>query len=87
MTETDDLEEPKMSPLSCEVTSDGVTVQVDIYSDGKHGWILEVVDEEGASTVWDDIFFTDQSALDEALRVIEEEGIRTFFSDQNRTIH
>ena len=28
-------------------------MQIEIYEDGKGGWILEVVDEHGNSTVWD----------------------------------
>jgi len=33
------------------------------------------VDEYGNSTVWNDQFDTDQAALDEAKKVIREEGI------------
>lgn len=61
--------------LSQAATSDGKTVEIEIYGDGKSGWILEVVDEHGNSTVWDDQFDTDQEALDEALDTIKEEGI------------
>jgi len=39
-----------------------------------------VVDETGTSTVWDDLFPTDQAALAEALQTIREEGIGTFLS-------
>ena len=67
--------EVKMSLLSQPITRDGKTVQVDIYADGDGGWILEVVDDYNNSTVWDDTFETDQSALDEALSTIENEGI------------
>lgn len=67
------------SPLSREITMYGITIQVHIFR-GEHddGWILEVVDRTGASTVWDDKFATDQAALDEVLRTIEVEGIGTF---------
>jgi len=37
-----------------------------------------VVDEAGTSTVWDDLFPTDQAALDEALKTFREEGMGTF---------
>lgn len=67
------------SPLSREITQDGITIRVHIYrGEDDEGWILEVVDHSGASTVWDDKFATDQAALDELLRTIEVEGIGTF---------
>jgi uncharacterized protein len=46
-----------------------------------------VVDETGASTVWDDLFPTDQAALDEALKTIREEGIKTFLSGKTDIMH
>jgi uncharacterized protein len=66
---------PRLSPLSQSVTRDGKTVQIDIYENGEGGWILEVVDAYGNSTVWDDSFASDQQALDEALITIDENGI------------
>ena len=68
-----------MSPLCREISGDGTKIQVDIYR-GKDdsGWILEVIDEENTSTVWDDPFDTDQEALDEVMEVIERDGIRSF---------
>ena len=52
------------STLSTRVTRDGITVDVQIYR-GKDetGWLLEVVDHLGGSTVWDDRFPTDVEAL------------------------
>jgi hypothetical protein len=50
-------------------------------------WSLEVVDETGTSTVWDDSFSTDQAALDEALKTIREEGIKTFLSGKTDVMH
>jgi hypothetical protein len=55
--------EIKYSTLCQKVTSEGKSVQVYIYEDGKGGWILEVVDEYDNSTVWDDPFKTDDEAL------------------------
>jgi hypothetical protein len=52
-------------------------VQVDIYEDGKGGWLLEVVDEFWNSTVWDDSFESDHEALAEAIKTIEAEGIES----------
>ena len=57
------------------VTSNGRTVQVEIYSSGNNDWILEVVDEENNSTVWDDPFDTDDEAFQEFERTLKEEGI------------
>ena len=72
-----DYPEIEMSPLCQEVSSGGSTVKVEIYADGANGWILEVVDEHGNSTVWDDPFPTDTAALTEVKRVIVGEGIQT----------
>ena len=66
---------PKHSPLTQLVTRDDETVSVEIYEDGEDRWLLEVVDEFGNSTVWDATFESDQDALDEALRTINEDGI------------
>lgn len=51
------------SQLSRQLTRHGVTVQVEIYGDGTGKWILEVVDQENASHVWDDHFETDHGRL------------------------
>ncbi|WP_232291615.1 hypothetical protein [Polaromonas sp. JS666] len=73
----DDSQEPEIieSPLSKNVTRNGVSVRVEIYGDSDGGWILEVVDAENASHVWDARFETDQQALAEALRALEEETL------------
>lgn len=57
------------------VARNGKTVSVQIYSSGKNDWILEVVDEDNNSTVWDDPFPTDDEAFQEFERTLEEEGI------------
>lgn len=73
----DDDQEPEFieSPLSQNVTRNGVSVRVEIYADSHGGWILEVVDAENASHVWDDRFATDQQALAEALRALDEQTL------------
>jgi len=63
------------SPLSQNVTRNGVTVRVDIYGDSNGRWILEIVDAENTSHVWDEHFETDRQALDEALRALDEEPL------------
>jgi hypothetical protein len=75
------------SALSCTIREDGIEIHIDIYRLETTDWSLEVVDETGASTVWDDLFPTDQAALDEALKTIREEGIRTFLSDETHIMH
>lgn len=66
------------SPLCQIVHGEGTYVDIQIYRSSDSAWSLEVVDETGASTVWDDLFTTDQGALDEALKTIREDGIRSF---------
>jgi hypothetical protein len=79
--------EIKMSPLSRHIVRDGTSVEVLIYSDDNYGWILEVVDEEDASTVWDSSFLTDQAALEEVMRIIEEDGISSFLRPPESQLH
>ena len=71
-------DEPKLelSPLSQEVSSGGRTVSIEIYRlEGETLWALEVVDEHNNSTVWDDTFKTESSALSEAKKTILSEGV------------
>ena len=79
--------EVKMSPFCRQITRDGTSIQVLIYSDGNYGWILEVVDEEDASTIWDNSFLTDQAALEEVMNTIEEEGIQSFLRSPEAKLH
>lgn len=75
MTHIDDDTPIIDSPLNRTISRDGRSVEVEIYRAENEDWILEVVDQHGNSTVWDDRFPTDQSALDEAMRTIDEQGI------------
>ena len=59
------------------VTRNNKTIKVEIYSSGKNDWILEVVDEDGNSTVWDDQFATDDEAYQEFQHALAEEGIES----------
>ncbi len=72
---------PFESPLSQHVTREGKTVRVDIYEDGEGGWILEVVDQFNNSTVWDEPFTSDELALAEAMRTIDQEGIASLIGE------
>jgi hypothetical protein len=67
--------EVKMSPLSQRKEIQGTAIDVQIYEDGDGGWLLEVVDEFGNSTVWDDPFVTDVEAMEELEKTIREDGI------------
>lgn len=66
------------SPLEQTYSADGHTVRIWIYCGQDRQWILEIEDEQGTSTVWDDPFDTDQAALETALLSIEAEGIDSF---------
>ncbi len=79
--------EVKMSTLCQSVSREGKTVQIDIYEDSEGGWLLEVVDEYYNSTVWDDPFKTDESALKEALETIEKEGIVSLIGPEPGILH
>lgn len=77
----------KESSLSQVVERDGRSVQVEIYNDGMGGWLLEIVDEFGNSSVWDQSFETEQDALDEALKTIREEGIESLIGFDGSVAH
>lgn len=81
------MADPKLieSPLSRTVYVEGEALEICIYrieTDAK--WTLEVVDQDSTSTVWDDLFDTEEAALAEALQAIEKEGLEAF---KIRTVH
>jgi hypothetical protein len=77
LNEADDAIEH--SPLERTITRAGTTVSVFIYRGREDaGWLLEIEDELGGSTVWDEPFESDRAALDEALQTIEQDGIHSF---------
>ena len=67
----------KFSPLCQSLHSNGKSVKVEIYEGDPNQWLLEVVDQYGNSTIWDGQFPSDQAALDEAKKTINEEGIES----------
>lgn len=73
----------------CEkVSSGGITLSVDIYRiKDTHGWSLEIVDEYGNSTVWDDLFDSDMDAITEAKRCILEETAAAFVGPSDGKSH
>jgi hypothetical protein len=76
---------PKESALSRSYSDGDDTVNIDIYEDGEGGWLLEIVDANNNSTVWEDSFESDQEALDEALDALKEEGVATFIGPLEET--
>ena len=72
------------SGLSTTNSECGLDLRIEIYRlENDPSWSLEVVDQDGTSTVWDDLFDTDQEALDEALKLIREEGAAAFLNTGN----
>ncbi len=75
---TDDEIELIHSPLTQTHSTEGHTLRIEIYRSPGSPWILEIEDELGTSTVWDDGFDTDAAALDAAFEAIEAEGVHSF---------
>jgi len=74
-------EDPELefSPLCGALISGGQTLDVQIYRfQGEGLWSLEIEDQHGNSTVWDDRFATDRDALIEAKKAILEETADAF---------
>ncbi|MFZ0601454.1 MAG: hypothetical protein WAN05_08860 [Roseiarcus sp.] len=72
------------SGLSRTVTRDGVTVEVSIIRlEHETQWSLEVVNSAAASTVWDELFATDEDAYAEFERTVAEGGMRAFLDKGN----
>ena len=72
-----------VSTLSTKIEDENTYVDIEIYRLRNNDfWTLEVVDEIGGSTVWDDKFRTDEAALKEALNTIEEDGLGSFMQDE-----
>ncbi len=67
------------SSLSREVSRDGVAVRIEIYRlEDRPGWSLEVVNDKGTSTVWDELFETDDAADAAFQETIAAEGMIAF---------
>lgn len=65
-----------MSPLCQEHAENGEVVSVEIYSGDGENWILEVVDSNNTSLVWENMFPSDQAALDEFQETISKVGLQ-----------
>jgi hypothetical protein len=87
------MADPKLiiSPLSCQYSEDGITIDVQIYMlEGGEGWSLELVDEENNSTVWEELFTTDEAAWREFEAGVKEIGLAALLQadeGDGETIH
>lgn len=72
------------SSLGRVLTIDGVTVDIKIYRlEHDPQWALEVINDQGTSTVWDVLFDTDDEAYAAFQLTVDEEGMRAFIDDDN----
>ena len=70
------------SVLSGKVREGEITVEVHIFRlESDEQWTLEVINEAGTSTVWEDTFATDKLALEVFNRTVDTEGMSTFLED------
>ncbi len=69
------------SPLSQILQEDNEQIEVLIYRLPDSDWTLEVVNQNGTSTVWDETFPSDQEALSVALDGIKAAGGIKAFSE------
>ena len=79
----------ELSEQSCEISQDGITVQVGIYrvKGSNDGWTLEVVDEDDNSLLWEDTFATEMDAWNEFQRALDEEGIAQLIGQPDGSVH
>ena len=71
-----------VSSLSKRLTDQDHYIDIQIYRlNDQNLWTLEVVDELGASTIWDEWFDTEEAALGKALRAVDAFGIDSFLED------
>ena len=76
MNEDPEIEISKQSQI---ISSGGKNLSVEIYRiKDTLNWSLEIVDEKGNSTVWDDLFASDKDAITEARKAILEETTEAF---------
>jgi hypothetical protein len=66
------------------LSSGGQTLDVHIYRlQGEDLWLLEIEDQHGNSTVWDDRFISDSEALTEAKKAILEDAAGAFVGPED----
>lgn len=87
MTESD--QQFEFSEFSGEFVDDDVMVTLRIYRPAgtNRDWSLEVLDEEGNTTIWEDTFDTDRDAFEEFLATVQRDGIRSFLDQPVQRLH
>jgi hypothetical protein len=81
-----DDDEPNIvtSGKSQSVLVDGLSFRIEIYRlETDSAWILEVVDPDNTSHVWDEQFASDRDARDAAIQAIESQGAVAFMRGDN----
>ena len=72
------------SRLSQTVEKDGVTVEVWIIRlEDEAEWLLEVVNSDNTSRIWQDLFASDDEAFAEFERMVAREGMQSFLAQGN----
>lgn len=70
------------SGLSLTISEQGIRVELAIFRlEHDPNWALEVINESGTSTVWEEVFQTDEAAYEEFRRTVNEEGMLTFLDN------
>ena len=67
------------SDLETTRTEGSHSVQISIYRSEDSDWFLELIAGDGNSTLWPEAFETEEAALGEAILVIKDEGIQSFY--------
>ena len=79
-------DEPNLvtSAKSQQVIIDGYPFSIEICRmENEETWTLEVVDVNGTSHVWDDVFLSDKDARNAAIQALEAEGAIAFMLGDN----
>lgn len=72
------------SGLGGVVSEQGITVELSIHRlKDRPGWAIEVINQLGTSTVWNELFDTDDAAFAEFRRTVDEDGMKEFLDDTN----
>jgi hypothetical protein len=75
-----------MSPFCREYSAHGHTFSIEIYEGDPGRWILEIVDPDNSSHVWDEQFDNDEAALKQAISDIEAGEIDGFGCESEKVI-
>lgn len=85
----DERPDKEFSELTGRATQDGVTVTVNVYRsiDTQDPWTLEIIDQNGWSTIWSETFESDEDALEAFTGAVEEGGGMRAFLEPRPTLH